>query len=192
MKKRLRKKRLQLERGRTPAHIYAPAQPINLMGALDSLRTDDLRLLTNFVLKKHAQRAGYSLPPELMDASDFMIVPPSFMKSLIGIATNAWRARSKMIERDSAEPKDEMKRVFRHIEGIYDQLRQVGCEIVDHTGRTYDSGMAIQTISFEPTPGLTRDEILETVKPTITLQGKIVQMGEVVVGTPIKQEGHHE
>lgn len=100
------------------------------------------------------------------------------------IATNAWRAKVKMVDSDTGEAKEEMKRVYRHIEAIFEALKQIGVEITDHTGRAYDSGMALKVISFEPTAGLSKEEIKETIKPTVVWRGRLIQMGEVIVGTP--------
>lgn len=100
------------------------------------------------------------------------------------IATNAWRARSKMVDA-SGEPKDEMRRAFRHVEGIVDALKAFGVEILDITGKPFDSGMALKVVSFEPTAGLTKEEIKETIKPSVTMQGHLIQVGEIIVGTPL-------
>lgn len=100
------------------------------------------------------------------------------------IATNAWRARNKMVDADNGETKEEMKRVYRHIEAQFDALSQIGIEVRDLRGRTYDAGMALKVISFEPQPGLTKDEVVEMIKPTVIRNGQLIQMGEVIVGTP--------
>jgi len=106
------------------------------------------------------------------------------ISALSNIATNAWRARNKMIDSDNGETKEEMKRVYRHIEAQFDTLSQIGIEVRDLRGRPYDAGMALKVISFEPQPGLSKDEVVETIKPTVTWNGKLIQMGEVIVGTP--------
>ena len=104
--------------------------------------------------------------------------------AFISIATNAWRAKVKMLDANTGEAKDEMKRVYRHIEAISEALKDVGIEIIDPTGRAYDSGMALKVVAFEQTPGLSKEEIKETIKPSITWNGKLLQVGEVIVGTP--------
>jgi hypothetical protein len=106
------------------------------------------------------------------------------LKAFATIATNAWRAKTKMVNPDTGEAKEEMKRVYRHIEAIFESLSQIGVETIDPVGRVYDSGMALRVVSFEPTPGLSNEEIKETIKPSVVWQGRLIQMGEVVVGTP--------
>lgn len=105
-------------------------------------------------------------------------------QALSTIATNAWRARHRMMRAQNGDAKEDTKRVIRHIEAVFDALNQIGVEVRDMEGRPYDSGMALKVVSFEPTPGLSKEEVSETIKPTITWQGKLIQMGEVIVGTP--------
>lgn len=110
--------------------------------------------------------------------------PSSDLKALAVIATNAWRAQTKMVDPDTGEAKEEMKRVYRHIEAIIESLKQIGFETIDPVGRAYDSGMALKVVSFEPTLGLSHEEIKETIKPSVAWQGRLIQVGEVIVGTP--------
>lgn len=105
-------------------------------------------------------------------------------KALAEIATQAWRARSKMIDSASGEAREEMKRVFRHIEAILEKLREVGLELKDHTGDVFDYGLPLKVVATQPQPGIARENVIETIKPTIYWQDRIVQMGEVVIATP--------
>lgn len=112
------------------------------------------------------------------------VVPSSVVRVFTHIATNAWRAKIKMVDSDTGEAKEDMRRVYRHIEAVFESLKGIGIETIDPTGRAYDSGMALKVISFEQTPGLSKEEIKETIKPSVTWQGRLIQMGEVIVGTP--------
>jgi hypothetical protein len=107
-------------------------------------------------------------------------------KAVATVATNAWRAKVKMVDGETGEAKQEMQRVYRHIEAIFESLKGIGVETIDPTGRAYDSGMALKVVSFEQTPGLSKEEIKETIKPSVSWQGRLIQMGEVIVGTPPK------
>lgn len=111
-------------------------------------------------------------------------LPNSIVQALSTIATNAWRAKNKMLDAETGEVKDEMKRVYRHVEALFDALNQIGIEVRDMQGRPYDSGMALKVVCFEPTPGLYKEKITETIKPTIARRGQLIQIGEVIVGTP--------
>ena len=130
----------------------------------------------NAQIDQLSNTAGF---PQKMEA-----VPASFVKAFATIATNAWRAETKMVDPETGEAKEEMKRVYRHIEAIIEALKQVGVETIDPEGRVYDSGMALKVVSFEPTSGLSNEEIKETIKPSVAWQGRLIQIGEVIVGTP--------
>jgi hypothetical protein len=102
------------------------------------------------------------------------------------VATGLWRLRQKLVDPETGRPRDETRRAYRHLEATWDALAQGGIEIRDHTGERVPSGgvYVLRTIAFQPTPGLQRETVIETVKPSIYLRGRMIQVGEVVVGTP--------
>jgi hypothetical protein len=81
-------------------------------------------------------------------------------------------------------PLDEMRRAYRHLESTWDALAQAGVEIIDHTGAPFDAGLAIKVLAYQPMPDLTRERVLETLKPSVYFKGERLQMGEVIVATP--------
>lgn len=109
---------------------------------------------------------------------------PKFLKGVADIATNLWRAKVKMVDGSSGEVRDEMKRVYRHIASALDALDQLGFELKDHTGDAFDYGLPLKVITSQPTVGISRETVIETLKPTIRWEKQIIQMGEVVIGTP--------
>jgi hypothetical protein len=111
-------------------------------------------------------------------------VPTECLKALISIATNAWRAKTKMVDVTTGEVREEMKRVDRHIEAIYRNLAEVGVVIRDHTGDAYDEGQPMKVIASKPTPGLDKKRVSETLLPSIFWNNRLVQNGEVEIATP--------
>jgi hypothetical protein len=115
------------------------------------------------------------------------------VRLLADIGTGLWRLRQKLVKPGTTQPLDEMRRPYRHLESVWDALAQAGEEIQDHTDKPFDSGMSLKVLSYQPTPGLGRERVIETIKPTIYFKGKLIQMGEVIVGIPEKimerQEG---
>jgi hypothetical protein len=111
----------------------------------------------------------------------------SFMINLLSqLGTGLWRLKQKMVKPGTDEPLDEMRRAFRHLESTWDTLVQAGVEIQDHTGQAVPEGgvYALKAIAYEATPGLDREQVIETVKPSIYFRSQRIQMGEVIVGTP--------
>lgn len=152
---------------------------LGLPGMIDAISLHVNRALLN---GQEAQLAMYrSAACHLQKLIDAL---PAVEKALANIATNAWLAKSKMVDSDTGATKDEMKRVYRHIEAIFEALKQIGVETIDPAGLPYDSGMALKVITFEQTPGLSKEEVKETIKPSVARQGRLIQMGEVIIGTP--------
>ena len=115
------------------------------------------------------------------------LLPP-----LVEVATNTWRLRKRMVDAESGEPTDEMRRLFRFVEGIQQALHNAGITVIDKEGKAYDPGMREKVIGFEKTPGLLRDEIIETVRPAIRFRERLLFAGEIIVGTPegkLSEEG---
>ena len=100
----------------------------------------------------------------------------------VEMGTSVWRLQRRLAV--EGEVPEQIRRVLRDLESAWDALRQEGIEVKDHTGENYDGHMALRVIAFQPTPGLTREQIIETIKPTIYHKDKLVQMGEVIVGVP--------
>jgi hypothetical protein len=103
---------------------------------------------------------------------------------LAEIGTGLWRLRQKMTQPGTNKPLDEMRRAYRHFESVWDTLEKDGIKIYDHTGENFDAGRSIKVLAYQPTPGLRRERVTETIKPTIYAKDDLVQMGEVIVGTP--------
>ena len=107
-----------------------------------------------------------------------------FLKNLVAVATNTWRSKSRLADPMTGEPREENKRVFRHIEAIERSLAEMGFEIKDHTNDTYDQGQALKVVATETQIGISRPRVKETLLPTIFFESRIVQHGEVVVAVP--------
>jgi hypothetical protein len=100
------------------------------------------------------------------------------------VITTIWRLQRRLTT--AGESPDVISRALRDLQSISDSLRQAGFETKDQTGGKYDTGMALKVIAFQPIPGLSQEQIIETIKPTIYYDGKIAQIGEVIVGVPEK------
>jgi hypothetical protein len=128
--------------------------------------------------------SGFSEREEAASYQELM----SFLINLLAdVGTGLWRLRQKMVEPGTEQPLDEMRRAFRHLESTWDVLLQAGVEILDHTGEPVPEGgiYALKAIAYEKTPGINREQVVETVKPSIYFRKQMIQMGEVVIGTPI-------
>ena len=107
---------------------------------------------------------------------------------LAEMATGLWRVRQKMLISGTDQPKEEMYRAFRPLEATYQLLYQSGMEIIDRIQQPYVTGMAEKVIAFEPAPGISREMVIETVKPTVYYRGQLLLLGEIIVGIPTQDD----
>jgi hypothetical protein len=115
--------------------------------------------------------------------------PPSpgvdvLMKPIADVSTGLWRLRQQMLEPGTDRPRDEMRRSFRHLVSTLDALSDAGIRIQDHTNDPFRLGLSLKVLAYQPVEGLTKEKIIETIRPSIYYKDKRIQMGEVVVGTP--------
>jgi hypothetical protein len=124
------------------------------------------------------------------DAQIVVAIPQTFAKATITVATNAWKLRTRLIDRHSGEvrenlSKEDVKKMARYIESIYEAFAEIGIEIKDRTGEAFDYGLPEKVVTAQPQEGLTRERIVETLRPTIYWKEKLAQQGEVIIATPI-------
>jgi len=115
-------------------------------------------------------------------------------KDLAQLCTSLWRSRKTLTGSESPGTDDAYRRPLRHLNSAIEAAASLGLEIRDHTGEELpDSGaVSLRTISFELKEGLTHEVVLETLRPSVFLDGKCIQMGEIIVGSPKTPTGAEE
>ncbi len=117
-------------------------------------------------------------------------IPESYVKAFTSIATQSWRIRTRVLDSLTGEPKeelsrDEIKKVARYVESIYDCFKQIEIEIKDRTGEHFDYGLPEKVVTAIPQESLQKETVLETIRPTIYWNNQIAQQGEVIIATPL-------
>jgi hypothetical protein len=107
-------------------------------------------------------------------------------KELAEGATNLWRARRRLA-RLNGEGSRDAKWVARYLDAAQEALDTAGLLIQDHDGIEHHPGLSLEVVAFQEDPALQRDVVLETVRPSIYLAGRRIQMGQVIVGCPVKK-----
>lgn len=98
------------------------------------------------------------------------------------LATHVWRARHRL--NDQSQPADALRRTARHIDSAVETFRQIDLSLKDWINEPYDPGLPVKVLTFQSKPGLTRDTVIEAIRPAVLWRGRLLQSGEVVVGTP--------
>lgn len=151
--------------------IHPPDWPDNLLSALQkSIETLDKKL-------QAAKQTGPDVKSTLIQGdADF------YAK----VGTNLWRIKQNMFEPGTNQLLGEMTKPYRHLASILDMFSSVGFTIKDYTGDEIpEAGQYyVKILASQPTPNIKRRTIIETVKPAIFYEDRMLQMGEVIVGIP--------
>lgn len=109
-------------------------------------------------------------------------------KALSEVSNHIWRLKKRMVD-DSGEPKDETKRLFRHVQAALDDLNNAGIEIKEFNGQIIPENgvLSLRVLAYQPTNGIIQDQVIETVKPGIFYYGETIQHAEVIIGIPQDQ-----
>ncbi len=102
---------------------------------------------------------------------------------LADAATNLWRAQRRLA-RLAEEDSREAKRVGRYLQAAQRSLDEAGLLIQDHDGTSFHPGLSLEVLTMQPDPALRHEVVRETVRPSVYLAGKRIQMGQVIVGYP--------
>jgi hypothetical protein len=155
--------------------IAAPVRTDDLLPALERVAA---------VLTALASSDGPSGSCEVRTstATATRVVGSSELEGLIAAVATRLLLLKRLLEplQDQSVP----RRAYRHVEAMWDRLGEDGIEIVDHTDQPYVAGMQLTVQSWQPTPGLTGDVVVETTKPSVYIRGVLIQMGEVHVAVP--------
>src|SRR5215472_773253 len=100
------------------------------------------------------------------------------------VANAVWGLQQKTCAPNSGDERNEYRPLARHIQRLAECLSEIGITTQDHTNQLFDPGQSLDVLAFQPTIGINREIVLETLRPTVYLMGTRIQMGQVIVGTP--------
>ena len=110
-----------------------------------------------------------------------------FIDFISSLAIEIWR-----LEKRFEKVKDDMTKgeksgitsISDQIQRIKDVLKKQEVEICEHTGTAYNDGLSLKVLHIEEIDGLHEGkmQIIETIKPSVYLKGKVIFLGEVIVG----------
>jgi|GEM_PF-640072 len=115
--------------------------------------------------------------------------PDALFQALIAIANQAWRIASTAIQAESKEPQEsltsqEIKKITNSLEKILSTMEDLGLRVIDRVGETFNEGFPDQVVTEEVREGISREQIIRTIRPTIMWQQTMVQRGEIDIAIP--------
>jgi molecular chaperone GrpE (heat shock protein) len=110
-------------------------------------------------------------------------------KALVAVANQSWRMAAAVLDPETKEPKSELspqdaRRVAKALEGMRETLESLGIKVVDRKGEPFDAGLPDKVITEEPREGLSKEQIIRTLRPTIIWNQTMVQRGEIDIAVP--------
>ncbi|MEE6308770.1 hypothetical protein V1634_27610 [Plantactinospora veratri] len=150
---------------RIPPPMWTEAQRARLEELLTAVR--DAK-----PAEKEASPAEKEAPPAQPDEA-----------ALATAVTNLWRAQRKLAatgERPS--PRD--RQAGRYLRTSTEALADAGLVVQDHDDDVFDAGRELEVLVYQENPALTAETVIETVRPSVYLHGRLIQVGQVIVGTP--------
>lgn len=109
-------------------------------------------------------------------------------EALLGAAIGIWRALRKLDQGSGqgtgALSAADLRQVRRQVHASRQALAGDGLEIQEHDGMPFDAGQSLEALVIQDEPGLDRETVLETVRPSVYFRGERIQMGQVIVGRP--------
>ncbi|AKH84008.1 hypothetical protein AA958_19565 [Streptomyces sp. CNQ-509] len=109
--------------------------------------------------------------------------------ALVGAATGIWRALRKLDQDAGTLSPADLRQVRLQVRASRQALAEDGLEIQEHDGEPFDTGLSLEALVFQEDPELTREVVLETVRPSVYFRGRRIQMGQVIVGRPPQDPG---
>jgi hypothetical protein len=104
--------------------------------------------------------------------------------SFCDIAIHAWRMQRRMTDRVTKEVKEEHKAMHRSVAGIQETLTAMGFTVRDREGDFYDYGLPEKVVAAEKRAGISREMVVETIRPSVFFGDQLLKPGEIVIAVP--------
>jgi len=110
-----------------------------------------------------------------------------FMDFVSSLAIEIWRLEKRVQREKEDMAKGEnsgFTSIVDQMQRIKDVFKKQEIEICEHTGENYNDGLSLKVLHVEEMDGIPigKMQIIETIKPSVYLKGKVIFLGEVIVG----------
>ena len=103
---------------------------------------------------------------------------PLSLTSCCSLATEVWRLKRQADALNNTQDGLSLRYTVRQLSRLLEELELV---VVDLAGRPYDPGMIQEVLEVREDPSMPENQVLidETISPTVTWRGSVVQAGQV-------------
>lgn len=103
------------------------------------------------------------------------------------LASEAWRLRRRLarIEEDLAGD-DRLRPLRDSVSRLEDIFTEYRVQLIEHDGQPYDPGLQVEVLHAREGEG--EPTVVETIRPTVLLDGRVLQQGQVVIGPSEERE----
>jgi hypothetical protein len=110
-----------------------------------------------------------------------------FMDFISSIAIEIWRLEKRVQKEKEDMAKGEpleFSLIVNQMQRIKDVFKKQEIETREPTGENYNDGLSLKVLHVEEMDGIPigKMQIIETIKPSVYLKGKVIFPGEVIVG----------
>lgn len=105
-------------------------------------------------------------------------------KTLADALTGIWRFRERTFDPETDRPREITPEASRFFQAGWRTLERARVTVRGHTGEAWVEGRQLDVVHSERSADVTRPTIIDTVKPTIRVDGVTIQNGQVIVAVP--------
>jgi hypothetical protein len=111
-----------------------------------------------------------------------------FIDFISSLSIEFWRLKKRIqnmkTDNEKKQKTDDFSSITDQIQRIDDVLKKYEIEICDHIGENYNDGKSLKVLHIEEMEDIPigKMKVIETIKPTIYLNGKVIFFGEVIIG----------
>lgn len=105
--------------------------------------------------------------------------------ALVKAASELWRARRRF-NRNGEPSTARDKQTGRLLDKCAEALDDAGLRIQDHEGAEFNPGWTVEVLAYQEEMALRVETVIQTVRPAVYLHRRLIQVEQVVVGTPGK------
>lgn len=105
-------------------------------------------------------------------------------KAVVDAVTALWRAQRKLAQ-DGERMTRYAVQADRYLTTCRDELAKAEIVVQGHDGDPYHPGRALDVQDYQDSPDVDVETVLLTARPSVYIRGRLVQMGQVIVGRPV-------